>query len=98
MGSATKLKVGGTANTSTSSGMNINVGGGSYNGAAGFTGTGQISTSTSGVSSACSGSLLQLSVGGGGSSDVGNVNDSGELSIKGNAEFFFCYNCLIFYT
>ena len=71
--------------------MNINVGSGSYNGIGGFAGTGQISTSTSGVSSACSGSLLQLSVGGGGSSDAGNVNDSGELSIKGNAELVFCY-------
>ena len=48
----------------------------------------QTSTSTSGVSSACSGSLQHLSVGGGGP-DVTDANGSliekGETSVKGKA-------------
>ena len=47
---------------------------------------GQLSTSTSGVSSTCSGSLLQLSIGGGGSNESdtnGSVMEKGVMSIKG---------------
>lgn len=54
-----------------------------------FPGGCQTSTSTSGVSSACSGSLQHLSVGGGGS-DVTDANGSliekGEISMKGTVE------------